>query len=98
LSLACKSSTLKEREAIKKRADELRHYLNIYVGQDQDAGVQISDQQFYKRIALFNKLCYKCFRDDFSKITSQQVGPVDQEDNMREILSQMDLETLQTIF
>lgn len=32
------------------------------------------------------------------KITSQQVGPVDQEDNMREILSQMDLEMLQVIF
>lgn len=65
---------------------------------DDQAAYQLADQKFYKRIALFNKICYKCFRDDFQKITSQQVGPVDQEDNMREILSQMDLDMLQVIF
>ena len=29
LSLACKNESLQLREAVKKRADELRHYLNI---------------------------------------------------------------------
>lgn len=68
LSLACKNPLLKDREAIKKRADELRHYLNVNEqgGQrDDQAAYQLADQKFYKRIALFNKICYKCFRDDF---------------------------------
>ncbi len=100
LSLACKNPKLSDREAIKKRADELRHYLNVsdQGGQGDQRAYQLADQKFYKRIALFNKICFKCFRDDFQKITSQQVGPVDQEENMREILSQMDLEMLQVIF
>ncbi len=67
LSLACKNPKLSDREAIKKRADELRHYLNVsdQGGQGDQRAYQLADQKFYKRIALFNKICFKCFRDDF---------------------------------
>lgn len=67
LSLACKNESLQHREAVKKRADELRHYLNISEegGEDQQKANQLADQKFYKRIALFNKICFKWFRDDF---------------------------------
>jgi hypothetical protein len=58
----------------------------------------VQDQQFYKRIALFSKLCYQHFKEGFQNITSQQVGSLDQEENMREILSQMDLDMLHLIF
>ena len=89
----------------------MRHYLNLVIpspvdqseeDDQMDTGASSSlvqeDQRFYKRIAHFNKICYRFFKNDYMKITSQQVGPVDQEDNMREILSQMDLDMLHVIF
>jgi hypothetical protein len=50
------------------------------------------------KLALFNKICFKFFKEDFQKITSQFIGPIDQEDNLREILMQMDESMLDILF
>jgi len=77
---------------LRKRCDELRHYLSL--GEE----TAMSDQRFYKRIAHFTQLCHKSFRDVFARVTSQQSGSVDLEENMREVLSQMELEGLTQVF
>lgn len=84
------ATSSKFKDALQKRCDELRHYLNIVIedntSEDDDeemkeedvaptmtAGETIAqrqrillDQRFYKRIALFNQLCYTYFKDDFT--------------------------------
>lgn len=103
------------KEALQKRCDELRHYLNIIIEardeeeehqNDQESQKQqwsnrtqiLQDQRFYKKISQFNNICSRYFKSDYQKLLTQQVGSVDQEDSMREILSQMDLEILNLIY
>lgn len=68
------------KEALTKRCDELRHYLNVIVTsskkdpedtQEQASPQVVADQVFYKRISKFTGLCNQSFREDFSKLTSQ---------------------------
>lgn len=83
----------KKAAPLRKRCDELRHYLSL--GEE----TAVSDQRFYKRIAHFTQLCHKSFGGDvFARVTSQQSGSVDLEENMREVLSQMELEGLTQVF
>ena len=47
---------------------------------------QVMELRFYKKLDKFYQVCYKLFQEDFQKITSQFVGSLDQEENLREIL------------
>lgn len=50
---------------------------------------QVLERRFYKKLDKFYQICYKLMGEDFQKITSQFVGGLDQEENLREILGQM---------
>ena len=92
-------------ETFKKRCDELRHYINHFIeygtddneNEDKKTQEQMKDQRFYKKVALFNKICYKFLKEDYQKITSQFIGPIDQEENLREILNQLETQPLMTM-
>lgn len=42
-------------------------------------------------------MCFKFFKDDFSKVTSQFLGPIEQEDNLKELLTQIDSQALKIL-
>ncbi|CDW79687.1 dead helicases superfamily protein [Stylonychia lemnae] len=122
--IRCRVSSIMEnqqyKDALVKRCEELRHYINYLVAQEIDEDEkrenesndenndevpitpktpqQIRDLRFYKRLQLFTNICYKQFPEEFTKITSQMIGSIDQEENLREILMRFDEKELQIFF
>eukprot|EP00347_Sterkiella_histriomuscorum_P016262 403353867 len=94
-------------DAFQKRIDELKHYINYPIANNEDetqqdekvrSPEQQRDQRFYKRLQTFSNLCFKYFGEDYNKITSQLVGSIDLEENLREILMRFEDKDLNIIF
>lgn len=61
------------RDALNKRCDELRHYINVQQEDTPDSTVSTTqtDQAFYTRLQSFTKLVYAHSKETYTQLTSQ---------------------------
>ena len=87
------------KQVFHENLDEFKHCLNSFSLDSTDLlSSKAADQLYYKRITLFNQICYKHISADFTAISLQLVGSVGLPENLREVLTQLDIEDLTMFF
>jgi hypothetical protein len=84
---------IKRDTLIAEKLGELQHCMHTAMYKSAEA-----DKNHYKMISRFNALCFKHFKKDFSNISVQMIGSLSLQENLREILSQLELQELHSFF